>query len=278
VAETGGVTKAAGRLHLTQSAVSMQLKRLEESLGQSLLDRSARKIGLTPHGEQLLSYGRKILRLNDEVWGHMADMAYEGEIVFGVPADIVCSRVPDVLRRFARAYPRVKVQLISSFTSILKDQLERGELDMILTTESACDPGGETLDTSPLVWVGAPEGQAWKERPLRIAFEHECLFKGPTLDALDAHGINWVSAVDTNSYRTIEASVFADLAVHAGLLGATPALAELIEHDGELPDLPSFRVNMYLGKNVETHLCDALAAEVRAAYRAEAIMPLAKAV
>jgi len=277
VAETGGVTKAAGRLHLTQSAVSMQLKRLEESLGQSLLDRSQRKIGLTSHGEQLLTYGRRILHLNDEVWGHMTDAAFEGEIVFGVPADIVYPHIPSVLRRFARAYPRVRVQLISSFTSILKEQLERGEVDVILTTESHCDKDGETLQTSPLVWVGAPGGQAWKERPMPVAFERDCLFRAPTLQALEAHGVPWVAAVDTDSYRTVEASVSADLGVHAGLLRATPTHSVVIEHDGALPELPVFQVNMYQGENVETHLCDALADQVRAAYGAESIKPLAKA-
>jgi len=144
VADVGGVTKAAGRLHLTQSAVSMQLKRLEEAMGQALLDRSARSIALTGHGEQLLTYGRRILKLNDEVWGRMTDQAYEGEITFGVPADIVYPHIPGVLQTFAREFPRVKVQLISSFTSILKEQLDRGEVDMILTTESALEAGGET--------------------------------------------------------------------------------------------------------------------------------------
>lgn len=267
VAEVGGVTKAAGRLHLTQSAVSMQLKRLEEAMGQALLDRSARKIALTSHGEQLLSYGRRILKLNDEVWGRMTDQAFEGEVIFGVPADIVYPHIPGVLQRFAREYPRVKVQLISSFTSILKEQLDMGEVDMILTTESQLDAGGENLQASPLVWVGAPGGQMWKERPLRIAFERNCLFRHPSLEALEAHGVVWESAVDTDSHRTIEASVSADLAVHACLEGSTPVDSEIVAHDGALPDLPAFQINMYQGNNIERDLCDALAEEVRAAYR-----------
>ena len=222
VAEVGGVTKAAGRLHLTQSAVSMQLKRLEEALGQSLLDRSARKIALTGHGEQLLAYGRRILQLNDEIWGRMTDQAFEGEIVFGVPADIVYPHIPGALQRFTTQFPRVKVQLISSFTSILKGQLERGEVDMILTTEQGVDRGGEVLQANPLVWVGAPGGQAWKTRPLRVAFERDCLFRQPALAALEAHGLEWEMAVDTDSFRTIEASISADMAVFAGLMGSTP--------------------------------------------------------
>ena len=114
VADAGGVTRAAGRLNLTQSAVSMQLKRLEEALAQPLLDRSGRGIALTAHGEKLLSYGRRILAINDAVWAEMQDAKYEGEIRFGVPHDIIYPRIPGVLQRFAAEFPRVKVTLTSS--------------------------------------------------------------------------------------------------------------------------------------------------------------------
>src|SRR6056297_1848512 len=87
VADMGGVTKAAGLLNLTQSAVSMQLKRLEESLGVALLDRSSRTIGVTAEGEQLLAYGRRMIAMNDEVFSQITDQAYEGVLVLGVPHD-----------------------------------------------------------------------------------------------------------------------------------------------------------------------------------------------
>ena len=110
VAESGGVTRAAGFLHLTQSAVSMQLKRLEELLGLELLDRSGRTIALTASGEQLLVYARRMVALNDEVITRLTDQAYEGQITLGVPHDIVYPVIPQVLRQFNAAFPRVKVQ------------------------------------------------------------------------------------------------------------------------------------------------------------------------
>ncbi|NNF23537.1 MAG: LysR family transcriptional regulator [Rhodobacteraceae bacterium] len=267
VAETGGVTKAAGFLHLTQSAVSMQLKRLEEGLGISLLDRSARSVSLTTAGEQLLSYARRMLDLNDEVFARMTHQAYEGEVVLGVPHDIVYPAIPRVLQQFNSDYPRVKVQLISSFTRSLKDSFARGACDLILTTEDTVDPGGQTLCEIPLVWIGAPNGSAWKQRPLKLAFEHDCLFRGSVQRALDAQEVPWEMAVEAESTRTIEAGVSADLAVTAILDGMAPPYIEKIAHNGALPDLPSKKVNLYVSETGGGQVLKDLEKLVRAAYR-----------
>ena len=266
VAETGGVTRAAQQLHLTQSAVSMQLKRLEESLNQPLLDRSGRGVSLTNQGEQLLSYGRRMLALNDEVMARMTDDAFEGEIRLGVPADIVYPQIPEVLRRFDREYPRVRVNLLSSYTRKLKEILESGGLDLILTTEDECDAGGERLSTQRLVWVGAPGGNAFRARPLRLAFERACLFRPWVFKALDARGIAWEMAVDTGSTRTVEATVSADLAIHAMLDCAVSPYLERIGHGGTLPDLPSTRINMYRATQARGALVDALEDMLRDSY------------
>ena len=127
IADFGGVTRAAHVLNLTQSAVSMQLKRLESLLGQELLERTGRSVALTAAGEQLLSYARKMVDMNDEIFARLTEQTYEGELVFGVPHDIVYPVIPQVLQRYHAAYPRVKVQVVSSYTSTLKAQFSRGE-------------------------------------------------------------------------------------------------------------------------------------------------------
>ncbi len=160
VADAGGVTRAAGFLNLTQSAVSMQIKRLEDMLGCEVLDRSARKISLTQEGEQLLTYARRILNLNDELFGRLTRATHEGEIVLGVPHDIVYPLIPQVMQRFARDFPKMRIILLSSFTRILHDQFSRGECDILLTTEAELDAGGEELAELPLIWIGAPGGRA----------------------------------------------------------------------------------------------------------------------
>ncbi|MEM6466166.1 MAG: LysR family transcriptional regulator [Pseudomonadota bacterium] len=267
VAETGGVTRAAGLLHLTQSAVSMQLKRLEEALGQPLLDRSGRTIGLTPQGEQVLGDARRLLAVNDEIVSKMQDEAFEGELSFGVPHDIVYPHIPKVLKRFAAAFPRVKVRLVSSFTRQLKQEFASGRLDLILTTEDQPAHEGEVLESKHLVWVGAPGGSAWRARPLRLAFETGCIFRGAVQGALESVDIPWEMAVDSESTRTIDATVSADLAVHANLDGAGTPYLERISHGGALPDLPVFYINLYKAVGPNGDLADALAGFVRDAYQ-----------
>ena len=155
VAEAGGVTRAAGFLNLTQSAVSMQIKRLEDALGLQLFARQARRLALTSEGEQLLAYGRKMMALNDEVLARLTSAANEGEIRLGVPHDIIYPAIPGILKRLAACYPRVRVNLVSSFTILLKESFARGALDVIMTTEDRPGPEGTQLAMRDLAWIGA---------------------------------------------------------------------------------------------------------------------------
>ena len=265
VSDTGGVTRAAAMLNLTQSAVSMQLKRLEESLDQALLDRSGRGIQLTVAGEQLLSYGRKILSLNDEVYSRMTHSMFEGVLVLGVPSDIVYPAIPPVLRLFAAEYPRMKVQLLSSYTVRLKQLFADRECHLILTTEDGCDAGGETMTEVPLLWYGARDGTVWQTRPLPLASQPKCQFRKGMLAALDRVGIPWDLAVDSDSARTTEATVSADLAVAAYLKGTSGQLAP-VSHGGALPDLGTRKINLYCSDdNANPALAD-LAAMVRRSF------------
>lgn len=245
VAEQGGVTRAAAVLNLTQSAVSMQIKRLEELLGIELFDRRNRSLVTTASGDLLLTYARKMVDLNDEAVGRLTDEIFEGEITLGVPYDIVYPVVPQVLKRFNALFPRVKVQLVSSSTSRLIQSLSRAEVDLILTTEGALRPGGETLAEVPLKWTGAIGGQAWKKKPLRLAFCNICSFRPIAIRHLDEMGLDWEMAVDSDDDRSIEALVSADLAVNAMMADSIPPHLEVINTGGSLPELGIQQVNMY---------------------------------
>ncbi|HBM62280.1 LysR family transcriptional regulator [Salipiger marinus] len=266
VADAGGVTRAAGFLNLTQSAVSMQLKRLEDGLGLALLDRSGRGVALTPAGEQLLKYARRMVDLNDEIYARLTRQDWEGEIVLGVPHDIVYPVIPRIIKRMGRDMPRVRVQLISSYTAELKEQFARGAVDVILTTEADPAEGGEPLLDVPLRWYGAAGGSAWKSRPLRIAFSRRCGFRPVAAAMMEQHDIDWELAVDSESDRIIEVSVTADLAVTPVLEGHAPAHYDLIPR-GVLPDLGVQKICLY-GSAAKPQILAPVLEMLRAEFRA----------
>jgi DNA-binding transcriptional LysR family regulator len=273
VADAGGVTRAAGLVHLTQSAVSMQIKRLEESLGVRLFDRGSRGVTLTPSGEQLLGFARRMLDLNDAALLRLTDRAYEGQIALGVPHDLIGQVIPLVLRQMAEAYPRVRVNLVSALTRQLKDQFAQGALDFAVTTESGVGDGGETLDEVALVWMGAPGGSAWRRRPLPLAVEGSCAFRPVMLRALDSAGIAWEMALEADYTRATEAAIEADLAIYAQLSGTAPPGIVPLDHGGALPALPPFAINLYRAPTAAGPAADALAEMLRAGYRALSLEP-----
>lgn len=266
VADHGGVTRAAGVLNFTQSAVSMQLKRLEEMIGIELMDRSSRKIALTPSGEQLLGYARRIIDMNDEAMSRLTSDVFEGEVVIGVPHDIVYPVIPRVLQRFNAEFPRMKVQLISAYTSKLKADYTRGQIDVILTTEKVPDAEAEILDERPMAWIGAPGGTAWRQRPLRYASAKTCIFRADAIRALENAGIDWESAVETEQDRTVEATISADLAVCAMIEGTEPPQLAKIEHGGELPALEMQKICMYAQDRGAGQVLDRLTLMLRAGF------------
>ena len=270
VADHGGVTRAAGHLNLTQSAVSMQIKRLEEAFDMTLLDRAGRGVSLTSTGEQLVSYARRMLTLNDEAIDRLTAHDFGGEIRLGVPPDIIYPHIPEVLRRFNAAFPRVRVNVISSYTRELLNQFSHGKIEIILTTERDPGEGAEVLTQKKLVWLGAQGGACWKQRPLRFASVRQCMFRASGVRALERCAISWEMAVESDSDRTIEAAVRADLAVCVMLEGSEAPFLEKIAHNGGLPELPGYSINLYASELANGRAEHALIDFVRTAYRSDA--------
>ena len=248
VAELGGVTRAAERLNLTQSAVSMQLKRLETALDQQLVERAGRGVCLTREGEQLLGYGRRILTLNDEAWQRMTHHAFEGRVRFGVPEDLVLPFVSPVMRDFAADFPRVRISLTSSITRKLIEQFDEGRLDVILTTEPVDTGTGECLYRGPLQWSVGRGSLIWKQRPLPLAAKVDCIFLPVMLAALERAGIPWESPYEANHWRDLEAFVRAGLAIESNMSFVLDRDRDRVPvpADSGLPPLPDFGIFLYI--------------------------------
>ena len=270
VAETGSVTRAAGLLNLTQSAVSMQIRRLEEALATALFTRAPRQMSLTAQGETVAQYARRICAMNDEALSRLGDQGCEGEIRLGVPYDIISPQIPQVLREMSASFPRIRINLVSSYTSILKDRFARGDFDLILTTEQTPDAGAEVLSEWGLCWLGAIDGRAHLDRPLRVAFKETCLFRPLALEALTAAGIAWEIAFDGDSESVVEATVAAGLGVTVRMETALAAgCAWLRAEEGSgLPALPGSKVCLYDSGRIKSEAVEALRTALRSGYSA----------
>jgi DNA-binding transcriptional LysR family regulator len=271
VADAGGMTAAAGILKLTQAAVSQQIKRLEEIFGEELITRDRRGMKLTSAGERLFGRAKRLLALNDEIWAEMTTPVYEGEVRLGIPSDIITTYLPTFLKGFARSYPRVQVSLNSGSSAKLRADLAAGKVDLVLATELVCDSSGENLIMDRLVWVGAPGGEAARQRPLPVSIGcSDCAFRAPIRDALQQAGIAWRSVSEVTNTTAQVATVAADIAVMAWMASTVPEGLEVLGHESGLPPLPPFTVNLYLAKDgspivreLARHIRQALAAPRR---------------
>ena len=245
IAETGSMTRAAGRLFMTQSAISMQIKRLEASLGLTVFERSAQGMRTTSEGEQLLHYASRLLAINDEAMGRLTSPDYEGLIRLGVPGDIIYPHIPRILKDFSRDFPRVQIKISSGPTINLKKQFNQGLLDVVLTTEAGASPGGRVISKEPLVWTGAADGNAWKKRPLPLGISKNCAFRATATRALDEASLDWIDVVASEDDTAAMAMVSADLCISAELSDVEGSGRVAIEHGGQLPELPEFSIVLY---------------------------------
>ncbi|MGO4386684.1 LysR family transcriptional regulator [Microvirga sp. 2YAF29] len=268
VVDAGGMTAATGILNLTQAAVSQQIKRLEEGLGEELIIRDRKGMALTKAGERLFGRAKRMLAMNDEIWTEMTTPEFEGEVRLGIPSDIITTYLPTFLKDFARSYPRVRITLDSGSTAELKAKLSAGKVDVVLGTELACDTDGENLVMDRLVWVGARGGEAAWQRPLPVSIGcSDCSFRLPIREALQKASIEWRSVFDATNTSAQVATVAADIAVMAAMASTVPGGLEVLASDSGLPPLPPFMVNLYLPKNGGDHIVQELARTIRLSVR-----------
>jgi DNA-binding transcriptional LysR family regulator len=268
VAETTGMTSAANLLNLTQAAVSMQIKRLEESFDERLFERDRRGLRLTGAGERLFGKAKRLLALNDEIWTEMTTPMHTGEIKLGLPYDLVGPYLPSILKSFKEAFPKVRIRLICDSSFILRESVQSGLVDLAIVEEPGPSPGHETLAIDPLRWVGARGGEAHLARPLPVALGCEtCIFRPCIAEVLAAAEISWWPLLQISNTDALNATVESDLAIMALLDSTVPPQMEVLGPDSGLPMLPAFSINLHMPKGGGTMLARELARFVRTGFR-----------
>jgi len=160
------------------------------------------------------------------------------------------------LQGFQKNYPRLGINVKKDFSYFLRRGLKNGIYDVILITELAASEGGEDLSKQPLVWMGNPDGQCWKQRPLPVAMSHNCMFRKPVIETLDNASIEWGDVAQ--SINDVSALVLsaADLGVRAELAAGCINGISAINHNGELPPLPDYSVVMYQSPGLNREIAD----------------------
>ncbi|SCY36417.1 LysR family transcriptional regulator [Paracoccus tibetensis] len=246
VAEYGGVTRAAEALNMTQSALSMQMRRLEELFGRPMLARAGRGVILSDFAQDLLGESRKLVALNDAILARFTGALPEMRLRVGLTSDWLFDRVAQAVRAFRTDNPRIELVINDARSKDLRAQMRQGMHDVILTTEFDAPPGAIHLAKVDLAWFGAIGGSAWRERPLPIANSPHCAYYPFGMAALDEAGIAWTQVVGeggTDTWRVLAAADLGLTLLPRGI--ATPGL-EVVEHGGALPPLPSTWLNVYV--------------------------------
>ncbi len=269
VVETGGVTSAARLLNRTQAAVSLQIRRLEETLGQALFEREHKRLVLAPAGELLLGQAQRLISMNDEVMDRMSKPSFDGEVRLGIPVDLIVTYAAPILRRFNSTWPHVRVSLVASNSHDLLEELDAGRIDIAITTDCEAGRGRrfETLKTDKLVWVGALGGSAHRRSPLPIAIGGKtCRFRPVALDALRRSGRDWRIVIEVANQDAVNATVSAGISIAALLRETVPSGLDVLGEEDGLPPLPSFDVNLHMPRGGATDTAEELARHILAEF------------
>lgn len=254
--ELGSFARAAERLGRSQSAISTQLRRLEEQVGQTLVQKSGRNLALTPAGDRLLSYAKRILELNDEAVVSVRAAEVEGAVRLGLPQDFAENWLPAVLGRFSSAHPKVRVEVRSEGNQSLIEKTIKGELDFSLAWGDGREaPFAEHFASVPMVWIGRPDWSgvnAQDSEPLPlVAFEPPCVFRTPGVTALDDAAIPWRVAFTSPSLAGLWAATEAGLGVTLRTpIGLPKTLIALDAQKAGLPELPPIGLSLHRAEKV----------------------------
>lgn len=263
IVETGSFTKAAEVVHKTQSAVSMQMKRLEERLDRPIFARDGRASKLTEDGERLLDYARRIIKLNVEALAAFDDAKLSGRVRLGMPDDYADRYLPEIMARFSRAYPGVELTVVCEPSIELVDLIDANELDLAIVTDCGTPRASETFRRERLLWVTSNRHSTHLEEPLPLALGRPtCGWRRAAIDCLETVGRPHRILYTSPNAGAVAAAVLSGLAVSVfPESGLRPGMRVLSPADG-FPELPGCRVGLIRNPHESTALADALAEHI----------------
>jgi DNA-binding transcriptional LysR family regulator len=262
-ADTGSYTAAASMVHRTQSAVSMQMKRLEEAVGKPLFLRNGRTMSLSSEGRTLLRYARRILRLHDEAMAAVSSPDISGCVRLGAPYDFSDRLLPEVLSRFAAVYPQVQVDVSCDPSPDLAAAMDREELDLAVVINSEVPHRGVTIHHEPIVWITSDKHLTHEQEPVPIAvYNKQCIYRQWAIKSLDGERRNYRIAFTSPSTSAILAAVKGGLAIAPVGRNTLPRGVRILGPADGFPELPSAVVTLIKAPSPTSKAVDFLAEHI----------------
>ena len=261
IAETGSFTKASEVVHKTQSAVSMQMKRLEERVGTPIFARDGRASRLTDEGDRLLDYARRIVKLNMEAVASLSNAELSGRVRLGVPDDYADRYLPEIMARFSATHPHVELTVVCDPSSDLIDRIDTGDLDLAIITD--CDMSSresEIIRREQLLWVTSARHSVHLDETLPLALGRQtCDWRREAISKLQAIGRPFRILYTSSNSTAVSAAVLSGLSVSVlAESGLRPGMRVLGPADG-FPALAPCRIGLLRNRHEVSALADALA-------------------
>jgi len=255
IADTGSFSAAAEKISRTPSAVSMQVKRLEELIGQSVFVRTSRSVALTKDGEYLLEHARRMLEMNQDAVAHFINPDVSGLVRLGAPDEIAQHFLVDMLRRFSASHPSVTVDVVVEDSASLHNKIKQQQVDLAVLTCDTNAPGVDILFQEPLVWGSLRGGAAATKTPLPIsAWEENCVWRTAAIAALERHNRDYRVTFTSSHISGQRAAILADVAVAP--IPQSSLTDEIVATDAKhgLPELPGYALSLVVADNAGPHV------------------------
>ncbi|UEP50809.1 LysR family transcriptional regulator [Burkholderia ambifaria] len=265
IAEVRSLSRAAARIGRTQSALSQQMRRLEESVDQPLFQRTGRGVVPTHPGERLLVHAQRILRQHDEAMADLCGTGLSGSIRFGCPDDYAAAFLPPLLRQFSSRHPLAIVEVVCGPTPRLLEQLDKRAVDLAMISLPDDGSADDVIRREQLVWIGYPGLDAAQFDPLPLALsDPDTLDHLAACDALHRAGRDYRVAFASSSLAGLTALVRSGQAFAVMTQTAVPADLAILAGDRELPPLPAVGITLRFDRKRPSHLTAAFAEHIRA--------------
>lgn len=264
IADTGSFTRAAEIVHKTQSAVSMQMKRLEERVGKTIFERDGRFSKLTDDGERLLDYARRIVRLNAECIASFSENELVGRVRLGLPDDYADRYLPEILARFSRSNPKAEVAVMCEPSPNLIDRIQNADLDLAIITHVDRRGPSEIVRVEQLLWVTSARHGVHEETPLPLALGRPtCDWRHSATEALEAAGRSYRIGYVSWHSTAVGAAVMAGLAVSVLPESAVRSGMRILGPSDGFPALPSCKIGLIRNRREPNPLADALGFHIK---------------